>query len=93
MRLRRRPAGLRRIIAGLDTLRFDTGKLEPVPGRKAAQNIKPYPLSPEPTGKINVTDPDSRNLKTTRASVQGYNARPSSAKARSSSPPRSVASR
>jgi transposase len=40
----------------------------------ARHNIKPYPLSPEPEGKINVTDPDSRNLKTTRGWVQGYNA-------------------
>ena len=39
----------------------------------ARHNIKPYPL-PEPAGKINVTDPDSRNLKTTRGWVQGYNA-------------------
>jgi hypothetical protein len=27
-----------------------------------------------PTGKINVTDPDSRNLKTPRGHLQGYNA-------------------
>src|ERR687897_283035 len=40
----------------------------------ARHNIKPYPLPPEPEGKINVTDPDSRNLKTTRGWVQGYNA-------------------
>src|SRR4051794_22043628 len=40
----------------------------------AHHNIKPYPLSPAPAGKINVTDPDSRNLKTTRGWVQGYNA-------------------
>src|SRR5215217_3764361 len=40
----------------------------------ARHNIKPYPLSPEPAGKINVSDPDSRNLKTTRGWVQGYNA-------------------
>jgi transposase len=40
----------------------------------ARHNIKPYPLSPAPAGKINVTDPDSRNLKTTRGWVQGYNA-------------------
>ena len=38
------------------------------------QNIKPYPWPPSPAGKINVTDPDSRNLKTTRGWVQGYNA-------------------
>src|SRR3954451_15385821 len=40
----------------------------------ARHNIKPYPLTPEPAGKINVTDPGSRNLKTTRGWVQGYNA-------------------
>src|SRR4051794_13262423 len=40
----------------------------------AQHNIKPYPLSPEPAGKLNVTDPDSRNLKTMRGWVQGYNA-------------------
>jgi transposase len=40
----------------------------------ARHNIKPYPLSPVPAGKINVSDPDSRNLKTTRGWVQGYNA-------------------
>jgi Transposase DDE domain len=37
-------------------------------------NMKSSPLPAEPTGKINVTDPDSRNLKTTRGFVQGYNA-------------------
>src|SRR3954465_8311015 len=37
-------------------------------------NIKPYPLPAAPAGSINVTDPDSRNLKTTRGWVQGYNA-------------------
>jgi hypothetical protein len=36
--------------------------------------IKPYPLPDRPAGKINLTDPDSRNLKTTRGWVQGYNA-------------------
>jgi transposase len=40
----------------------------------ARHNIKPYPLTSEPAGKINLTDPDSRNLKTTRGWVQGYNA-------------------
>ena len=40
----------------------------------ARANIKPYPLPDQPAGKINVTDPDSRNLKTTRGWVQGYNA-------------------
>ena len=40
----------------------------------ARHNIKPYPLPAEPAGKINLSDPDSRNLKTTRGWVQGYNA-------------------
>src|SRR5918995_3639661 len=40
----------------------------------ARDHNKPYPLTPEPAGKVNVTDPDSRNLKTTRGWVQGYNA-------------------
>ena len=35
---------------------------------------KPYPLPDQPAGKVNLTDPDSRNLKTTRGWVQGYNA-------------------
>jgi transposase len=40
----------------------------------ARANIKPYPLPDRPAGKLNVTDPDSRNLKTPRGWVQGYNA-------------------
>jgi Transposase DDE domain len=40
----------------------------------ARANIKPYPLTDRPASKLNVTDPDSRNLKTTRGWVQGYNA-------------------
>src|SRR5919108_4409538 len=40
----------------------------------ARANIKPYPLPEKPAGKLNVTDPDSRNLKSTRGWVQGYNA-------------------
>jgi transposase len=40
----------------------------------ARHNIKPYPISERPTGSINVTDPDSRNLRTPRGWVQGYNA-------------------
>jgi hypothetical protein len=35
---------------------------------------RPAVLPEEPEGKLNVTDPDSRNLKTTRGYVQGYNA-------------------
>jgi transposase len=37
-------------------------------------NYRPAVLPEEPEGKLNVTDPDSRNLKTTRGFVQGYNA-------------------
>ena len=40
----------------------------------ARHNLKPYPLTPLAQRRINVTDPDSRNLKTTRGWVQGYNA-------------------
>jgi DDE family transposase len=39
-----------------------------------ARTSSPDPLSDQPAGKLNVTDPDSRNLKTTRGWVQGYNA-------------------
>jgi len=42
--------------------------------RMTGHNMKSHPLPTEPAGKINVTDPDSRNLKTTRGWVQGYNA-------------------
>jgi Transposase DDE domain len=35
---------------------------------------KPYQPPPAPDGKINLTDPDSRNVKTPRGWVQGYNA-------------------
>jgi transposase len=42
--------------------------------RMTGHNRKPHPVPAEPTGKINVTDPDSRNLKTTRGFLQGYNA-------------------
>lgn len=40
----------------------------------AAHNIKPYSIGERPAGSINVTDPYSRNLKTPRGWVQGYNA-------------------
>jgi hypothetical protein len=32
------------------------------------------PLAEQPRGKINTTDPDSRNVKTPRSYTQGYNA-------------------
>src|SRR5918994_1212620 len=40
----------------------------------ARHNLKPYPLTALAERRINVTDPDSRNLKTTRGWVEGYNA-------------------
>src|SRR5215217_7633812 len=42
--------------------------------RMTGHNLKPHPLTERPAGKLNVTDPDSRNRKTTRGWVQGYNA-------------------
>ena len=35
---------------------------------------KPYEPPATPAGKVNVTDPDSKNLKTPRGYIQGYNA-------------------
>jgi len=44
-------------------------------GRRLGPNTVPRPyVAPEhPQGKINVTDPDSRNVKTPRGYMQGYN--------------------
>ena len=42
--------------------------------RMAGHNLKAQPLPEQPSGKINLTDPDSRNLKTPRGFLQGYNA-------------------
>jgi transposase len=43
-------------------------------GRRLGKPPKPYEPPEEPAGKINITDLDSRNVKTTRSWVQGYNA-------------------
>ena len=45
-------------------------------GRRLGPNTVPKPYVPpeHPVGKINVTDPDCRNVKTPRGWVQGYNA-------------------
>jgi hypothetical protein len=40
----------------------------------ARHNIKPYVFSERPAGKINLSDPDARTLKTARGWVLGYNA-------------------
>src|SRR5215207_7777485 len=42
--------------------------------RRFGRPPKPYQPPATPAGKINLTDPDSRNLKTPRGWVQGYNA-------------------
>jgi transposase len=43
-------------------------------GRKLNTPAKPHVPSERPEGKVNVVDPDSRNLKAFRGYVQGYNA-------------------
>jgi hypothetical protein len=43
-------------------------------GRRFGRPPDPYVPPATPVGKINVTDPDSRNVKTPRGWVQGYNA-------------------
>jgi transposase len=43
-------------------------------GRRFGAPPKPYRPPETPAGKINVTDPDSRNVKTPRGYMQGYNA-------------------
>jgi transposase len=43
-------------------------------GRRFGRPPDPYRPPATPTGVINVTDPDSRNVKTSRGWVQGYNA-------------------
>jgi transposase len=43
-------------------------------GRRFGAPPKPHEPPQRPAGKINVTDPDSRNLKTPRGYMQGYNA-------------------
>jgi len=45
-------------------------------GRRLGAHSPPKPYTPPatPRGKINTTDPDSRNVKTPRGWVQGYNA-------------------
>jgi transposase len=43
-------------------------------GRRFGGGNKPYQPPETPAGKVNVTDPDSRNVKTPRGYMQGYNA-------------------
>jgi transposase len=46
--------------------------------RMAPGTVKPYTPPAVPQGKVNTTDPDSRNVKTLRGWVQGYNAQAAS---------------
>ena len=43
-------------------------------GRRFGRPPDPFEPPATPAGKINLTDPDSRNVKTSRGCVQGYNA-------------------
>jgi transposase len=43
-------------------------------GRRFGAPPKPYKPPDTPAGKVNVTDPDSKNVKTPRGYMQGYNA-------------------
>ncbi len=43
-------------------------------GRPLGRRPKPYQPPATPAGKVNVTDPDSRNIKAPRGYLQGYNA-------------------
>jgi hypothetical protein len=43
-------------------------------GRRFGMSPTPYTPSATPAGKVNVSDPDSRNVKTPRGYMQGYNA-------------------
>ena len=43
-------------------------------GRRFGAPPKPYQPPETPAGKMNITDPDSRNVKTPRGYLQGYNA-------------------
>jgi transposase len=43
-------------------------------GHPLGRRPKPYKPPERPAGKINLTDPDSRNLKSSRLYLQGYNA-------------------
>ena len=62
-------------------------------GKKFGRPPEPFAPPPAPAGKINLSDLDSRNVKTSRGWVQGYNAQAVAPRIRSSSPPRSPSPR
>jgi transposase len=41
---------------------------------RTGRPLKPRPLPPAPEGRVNLTDPDSRPVRTQRGFIQGYNA-------------------
>jgi Transposase DDE domain len=43
-------------------------------GRRFGRGPDPYQQPQTPAGKVNITDPDSKNVKTPRGYMQGYNA-------------------
>jgi hypothetical protein len=43
-------------------------------GRRFGKPPTPYTPPATPEGKVNITDPDARNVKTPRGYMQGYNA-------------------
>lgn len=53
--------------------RYVAGGVTPA-GRRFSARPTPYVVPEEPTGKINLTDPDSRTMQTRQGWVQGYNA-------------------
>jgi transposase len=74
-------AGERRLVEDLRVEREANEAYEAYRGRGVMKNGRPFGAPPkpyvppdEPAGKVNTTDPDSKNLKAFRGYVQGYNA-------------------
>lgn len=63
-------------------------------GKGQGWPTKPRPIPAEPTRRINITDPDSRSIKTARGFIQGYTAkqRRPPRRARTTSTPRATRS-
>ena len=62
-------------------------------GRRFGKPPTPYEPPAIPAGKVNVSDPDSRNVKTPRGYLQGYNAQAVATRTRSSWPRKSTPTR